>query len=248
MATAWRLLWPNFGTLFVAMVVMELPGILSEGLGYVGLGLGVLALPALYLLRVFLLGGWAIVRLQVVDGDVRPNAIFSAGPWFWKLVTLSLVYGVLAAIAFAVIMAYFMGSAGGLPDGFESMSETDRTLFVLGAHWGFITAISVALLVVALRISFAWFLVVEWDLWGWDAVIESWRLTTGLFWELLGIEFMRFLALVAGALALVVGMIPAWAWGETLWAAYYRQIVSPRRGEFVGDGQVPGPKAPPAPA
>lgn len=73
----------------------------------------------------------------------------------------------------------------------------------------------------------------------------SWALTRGRFWPLLGLVLLSILVVVAGALALLVGLFVALPWVQQTLATYYRSLVEDLPVEAGAEG--PAPVAVPAP-
>lgn len=57
-----------------------------------------------------------------------------------------------------------------------------------------------------------------------EALSKSWQLTKGQFWGILGLFFVQFLVLVAGIIALLVGILPAATLATAFQANYYARL------------------------
>ncbi len=78
------------------------------------------------------------------------------------------------------------------------------------------------------------FLLLEDELGGAAAIIESIRLSRGCFWQLVGICAVGFLATVLGGIT-VIGLVPAILWRNLSLASLYHARVRPPKGWAVED-------------
>lgn len=83
-------------------------------------------------------------------------------------------------------------------------------------------------IIVACRLVFVGFLVMDKGLDPISAVEESWRMTRGYGWTILGLAIMSFFILIAGLCLLVVGVLPAASWVGSSFATLYNDVLAER--------------------
>jgi hypothetical protein len=91
-------------------------------------------------------------------------------------------------------------------------------------------------IIVACRLVFVSYLVMDKKLDAVTAVEESWRLTRGHGWTIFGMAITSFFIAVAGLLLLVVGIFPAIIWIKSAFATLYQAVLNER--EQNGNGEV----------
>ena len=79
-------------------------------------------------------------------------------------------------------------------------------------------------IIVAVRLAFVHFLVVDKQLKAWDAITTSWNLTRGHSWSIFGMGLLAIPICLVGVLLLVVGVIPAFAWVGLAFADLYNKV------------------------
>lgn len=94
-----------------------------------------------------------------------------------------------------------------------------------------VVAVGLVLLIVpgvvfAVRFGFTLFLVVDADRTVGQALRESWELTRGRGFDLFLLALLAIPIVIAGLLALCVGVIPATAWVYVCWALAYDRVTS----------------------
>jgi hypothetical protein len=83
--------------------------------------------------------------------------------------------------------------------------------------------------VVTVRLSFVPYLVIEEELAPIEAIVESWRRSTGHVWRILGLYALAVPVLALGLIALIVGVIPAAALITTAHATLFASITGRTR-------------------
>lgn len=79
-------------------------------------------------------------------------------------------------------------------------------------------------IILAIRLSFVSYLVIDRKLGPLEAIHESWEMTRGHSWNLFGMGVAAVLAAILGLLCLVVGVLVAIAWIYCAHAVYYRCV------------------------
>ncbi|MFH1297077.1 MAG: hypothetical protein ABIJ04_07385 [Bacteroidota bacterium] len=81
-------------------------------------------------------------------------------------------------------------------------------------------------IIVACRLAFVPYLVMDKNLDAIAAVEESWRMTKGYGWTIFGMGVVSILIAIAGLLCLVVGIIPAFIWISAAFATIYQTVLN----------------------
>jgi len=88
-------------------------------------------------------------------------------------------------------------------------------------------------IVFACRLAFVPYLVMDKKIDPVKAVEESWRLTKGYGWRIFGMALLAFPILIAGLIALVVGVFVSIMWINAAFAAMYQAVLE-EKGEYEG--------------
>jgi len=91
-----------------------------------------------------------------------------------------------------------------------------------------ILALIVPGIIVACRLAFVSYLVMDKQMDAIAAVEESWRMTRGYGWTIFGMAILSFFIAVAGLLCLIVGIIPAVMWINASFATLYQTVLDNR--------------------
>ncbi len=83
-------------------------------------------------------------------------------------------------------------------------------------------------IIVACRLAFVGFLVMDKKLDPITAVEESWRMTRGYGWTILGMALLSFFIFIAGLCLLIVGVFPAGVWVGSSFATLYNDVLASR--------------------
>jgi hypothetical protein len=83
-------------------------------------------------------------------------------------------------------------------------------------------------IIVACRLSFVGFLVMDKNLDPITAVEESWRMTRGYGWTIFGMAILSFFIFIAGLCLLFVGVLPAGVWIGSSFATLYNDVLAER--------------------
>lgn len=94
-------------------------------------------------------------------------------------------------------------------------------------------------IIVACRLTFVPYLVMDKDLDPVDAVEESWRMTRGYGWTIFGMAVVSFFIFIAGAICFAVGIFPAIIWVKSSFAALYQAVLNKKENNgFVSETAV----------
>ncbi len=197
---AWARTWANF-PLWLGVGIVFLLASIAVSITIIG---AFLAFPVL------MWGGFAFF-LKMHDGGAALRDIFSgfsrygqalAGSLGWWL--LSFVVGLVAQVPVFVAASQAPGSA----------------IALIGAYAIYLGVI----FLVTPRITMALVLMVDRGIGLGEALRIAWQATAPLMWKMAGLQLATVGVMLAGALALVVGMIPAMVVGYLMWISAYRQI------------------------
>lgn len=83
-------------------------------------------------------------------------------------------------------------------------------------------------IIVACRLSFVGYLVMDKNLDPITAVEESWRMTRGYGWTIFGMAILSFFIFIAGFCLLFVGVLPAGVWVGSSFATLYNDVLAER--------------------
>ncbi len=83
-------------------------------------------------------------------------------------------------------------------------------------------------IIIAIRLSFVSYLVIDRKLGPLEAVRASWEMTRGHSWNLFGLGVAALLIILLGLACLVVGVLPAMAWVYSAYAVYYLSVENNR--------------------
>jgi hypothetical protein len=198
LSEAWARTWANF-PLWLGAGVVGVIAMAGSVITIIGI---VLALPVL------LWGGFRFC-LRMYDGGAAIGDLFAGFSRYGAALAGSLAWWLLSFVASIVgQIPYFAATAA------ES---------VVGMIVGYAFALLVSFLVNA-RVLPAMFLMVDRGLPFGEALSLSWERTGPLMWKLVALQLVSMLVVFAGALALLVGVIPASVVAYLMFASAYRQI------------------------
>ncbi len=200
LSEAWARTWSNFPLWFVAGIV----GVFAMA-GAAATIIGILLLiPVLY-------WGGFVFFLRMHDGGAKLGDLFSGFSQYGR---------VLAGMLGYFLVSLLLSMPGGLVAQIGARSSPpDMAWSALGNLLG----LGVALFVTS-RLSFAPFLMIDRGLGLGEALSLAWSQTSSVSWKIAGLMVLTFAVIIAGFIALIVGMIPASVMAYLLWASAYRQI------------------------
>ncbi len=118
----------------------------------------------------------------------------------------------------------------------------DLYLNIILAHILVVALVGIALIaliipgiIVACRLAFVSYLVMDKKLDPVAAVEESWRLTRGHGWTIFGMAIVSFFIIIAGLLMLIVGIFPAIIWINAAFATLYQAVLNQK--EQITNGE-----------
>jgi len=146
---------------------------------------------------------------------------------------LSLIYSILflTPLSYGVSFAYLKAARGEKPEvkdmfgGFRNYWNCVLSYLLVIA----IVLIGLILLIIpgivfSYKLSFVPYLVIDRKMTPVDAVKESWRMTGGYTWNIFFIGLLAIPVFIAGLLALIVGLIPAYMWVMLALASMYHAV------------------------
>jgi uncharacterized membrane protein len=89
-----------------------------------------------------------------------------------------------------------------------------------------ILALIIPGIIVACRLAFVPYLVIDKKLDAIGAVEESWRMTRGYGWTIFGMAIVSCFIIIAGVLCLIVGVFPAIIWVCASFATLYQTVLN----------------------
>lgn len=195
---AWARTWANF-PLWLGVGIVFLLASIAVSITILGI---FLALPVL------MWGGFAFF-LKMHDGGAELRDIFRGFSRYGQALAGSLGWWLLLFVVSLVAqLPLFAAQAQGSAPA------------IIGAY-----AINIAVqLLVAPRITMAMFLMVDRGLGLSEALRIAWQTTAPLMWKMAGLQLAMIVVTIVGALALVVGVIPAMVVGYLMFVSAYRQI------------------------
>lgn len=93
-----------------------------------------------------------------------------------------------------------------------------------------ILALIIPGIIVACRLAFVPYLVMDKNMDAIAAIEESWRMTKGYGWTIFGMGIVSFFIAIAGLLCLIVGIIPAVIWISSAFATLYQTVLNEKEG------------------
>jgi hypothetical protein len=92
-------------------------------------------------------------------------------------------------------------------------------------------------IIIACRLSFVGFLVMDKGMDPINAVEESWRMTRGYGWTIFWMAFLSFWIIIAGLCVLFVGVLPAASWIGSSFATLYNDVLAVKEARVVVGNQ-----------
>lgn len=212
---AWEATTRNVGAMFsvvaflvlatlVLVVLFGLVSTLSMGLAlFVGVGSYLLAVPVL---------GWGFVRFSLNAIDGRASAV--------DLLNIFERFGVRLVRLIAAWLAILIVSLPGSIPQVLTQSSDRVEIVLLGGLWSWLWSFGIPL-----RLTLAFYFLVDRDLPALDALRRSWEWTRGNWLKLIGLTMVDFGLMLAGVLALGVGVFVAAPVAALTYPSAYRQIV-----------------------
>lgn len=196
-AATWRNIWPWVGVLFLGGLVMVA---------------SMFTVIGIFLVWPVLFWGYILFNLKALDGQAEVGDLFAGFSRFGAVIWPMLGLG------FLLFLAALPGQA--VSNGAPFLVKRSPGLVT-----GFGTAFSLAWnSFVTVRLYLAPYLVVEQKKGALEALQASWTITSEQKLNMALLGFISFLIVIAGALALLVGVIPATFLSYVTFASAYRQL------------------------
>ncbi|MBN2273902.1 MAG: hypothetical protein JXR41_07595 [Bacteroidales bacterium] len=148
---------------------------------------------------------------------------------------------VVPVIKFGADLMFVHGARGIRPQ-FETLVKgfTENYLHIILASLLRIALIMLGMIlllvpgiIVACRLAFVSYLVMDRKLDPIIAVEESWRLTRGHGWTIFGMAIVSFFIFIAGFIMFFVGVLPATIWVKSSFASLYEAVITEKNGAAV---------------
>ncbi len=201
LSEAWTATWSFFGAWLGVFLVGGLLILVSV---FIPPGLGTI------LIGPVLIWGMTLFVLGTIDGSAQFSDLFAGFSHYGRALISMLVFWLLTTIVSLVgQLIYLLGVVIEEP-------ITASVGYVLALIWN---------AVVAARLYFAGFFIVDRDLGPVEAMQTSWDITQGQVLRVAGLSAISILVTLVGMLALLIGIIPAMFIFYAMWASAYRQMV-----------------------
>jgi len=150
-----------------------------------------------------------------------------------RVLGIGYLFLVYPAFSFAASYLYLQGVRREQVDIKNILRGFDYYLNIILAHLLRSALIGIAFLaliipgiIVACRLAFVPYLVMDKQLDAIAAVEESWRMTRGFGWTIFGMGILSIFIGIAGILCLIVGIIPAVIWIRASFATLYQTVLN----------------------
>ncbi len=196
LSNGWQRMWPNFGPLFLIFLIYILFGLPNWIFSFFS---GLAQLPPFT--AYFISMVYSVLILYPLGYGVAYAALRAARgerPWVPDLFAPFENYW---AAVFAYILVVLLTIVG-------------IFLFIIPG------------VIIACKLAFVPYLIVDRRMSCLDAISESWKLTTGHAWQVFGLNLLGVCIGLLGLLCLVVGIIPAIFWVSCAMASLYHAVVT----------------------
>jgi uncharacterized membrane protein len=211
LSDGWRAMWRNLlpwaGMLFLAGAVLIAAISLMAALASVSPLLAVAVALVVYALGVPMLGfGFIRFCLNALEGRARASDLFAGV----RAPILSMS-GMLACI----VLVSLPTAAPNVAIALKADAATIGLAYAIAVIWGCL---------ISVRLYFAWIFLVDRRFTAIQCLSSSWAATRGNVFGLLLLSVLSLVLSMAGALVLLIGLIPAQLLVFTMWMSAYRQI------------------------
>lgn len=186
-------------------------------------------------------------RFDATDLDYGINHIHLFDTGLAAVGALLFLFGLAYALLLIPVFSFgsklmFVKATRGIRPEFECLIQGFREnyLYIVLAHLLSIALIGMAFIaliipgiIVACRLSFVSYLVMDKKLDPIAAVEESWRMTKGHAWTIFFMAIVSFFILIGGVILLIVGVFPALVWIKSSFASLYNSILLEKEGQLV---------------
>jgi hypothetical protein len=198
LSDAWANTWANFPLWLWVGIVGTLAAVLAS-----------VTVIGIFLLVPVLGWGAILFVLRMHDGGAQLADLFAGFS----------LYGTALAGILVVGLAFVLLGAAGQSVQFAADLTGETWLHAIGIP----LSLAVAFLV-GPRLGLAYFYVVDRGLGPVEALQRSWQVTSPVKWKIVALLLLNYVVLIAGVLALVIGVIPASVMTYLMWVSAYRQI------------------------
>lgn len=208
----------------------------SESLSY---GWEIMKLDFLRLFLVIIVVALVMVPASVSDAVENMN---TAGAVILQILVIAYIFLVVPVFSYGADYLFLQSVRREQIDVKHIIMGFDNYLNIILAYLltAALTAIALIALIVpgiivACRLAFVPYLVMDRKMEAVAAVEESWRLTRGHAWTIFGMAIVSFFILIAGLIVLIVGIFPAIIWIKASFAALYQAVLNEK--ELVANGE-----------
>jgi hypothetical protein len=195
---AWDRTWANFPLWLWAGIVFALAMAAS--------GLTILGIPLVWPVLTW---GSFVLMLHLYDGGAKVNDVFSGFSQYGRA---------LASMLGVWLVSFAVAIVGQVPLMVAQAADSG-----VGMAIGQVVNLAFTLLV-SPRLSFAGYLIVDRGMPLGEALSTSWARTAPVMWKLAGLMLLMGVVVLAGVVALLIGVIPAMVVVYLMWTSAYRQI------------------------
>ena len=175
------------------------------------------------------------------DGDFQPKYNFIT-----EFTALAYFFLFLPVIEYGADLLFVHGVREQKIDFKTLIDGFNKYLHIILSHvlvFGLVSMAFIALIIpgiiVACRLVFVSYLIMDKDLEPIQAVEVSWKMTKGHAWKVFGLAVTSFFIIILGLICFIVGIFPAIMWIKASYAALYQSVLEERGDEFL-----PTPPAP----
>jgi len=166
-----------------------------------------------------------------------------------SLIILALVFLIRSVISYGADLMFLQAARDERPEiknlfiGFQNryvpivLSNLLVTALVVA---GFIFCV-IPGIVLACRLAFVSYLVMDKGMGTIEAVNTSWNMTRGYGWTIFGLGITSVFLFIGGLLLLIVGVFPALIWIRSSFASLYQAVLSARNRDYVPEFEAEAP-------
>lgn len=186
-------------------------------------------------LRLFLIIIVLVVVMSPASAADAVDEMHSAGAVILQVMVMAYFFLVIPVFSYSADYLFLQSVRREGVDVKNIIRGFDNYLNIILAHLLMVALIGIAFIalvipgiIVACRLAFVPYLVMDKKMEAVAAVEESWRLTRGHGWTIFGMGIVSFFIIIAGLLMLIVGIFPAIIWIKAAFATLYQAVLNER--------------------